>query len=101
MKRSMRLMSLSEGSPPPGGQRSWSGIVAPRLADLALQPCDRAMLRDANRSGGATYRLGGLFGTHADHHAEDEDLALLLGQSREQPVHAGRGLRVDRHLLRA
>ena len=50
------------------------------------------MLRHPDRSRRAADRLGGLLRTHADHHAQDEDLPLLLGQDRQERVHPGGGL---------
>src|SRR5262249_51643929 len=99
MNRSVRLISLSDGSPPLEVQRPKSGTAVLRRDHLGLQPRQCPVLRDPDRTRRRADGLGGLFGAHADDNAQDQDFALFFGQHGQEPVHSGGRFGVQSHLL--
>src|SRR5258705_3732506 len=77
-----------------------SGIFTCRY-DFVFESLKCAVLGHPNGPRGAADGGGGLLGRQADHHAQDEDLALLGRQDLEQFVHPGSRIGLDGHLFRA
>ena len=79
--------------------------VTPRDASVALRRALEARKRTRTSMAvvgsvaAAVLCLGGLFGAHADDYAQNQDLALFLGQHCQESVHPRRRFRVDGHLL--